>query len=285
MPIDAAELRDCEELAMALADYAVTEMRGRRVLAHERSTKSGPSDWVTVVDIGIEQHVRQELLAAFPGHLIVGEEFGGTADFTVGTPLWYVDPVDGTTNFVHGLPWSSFSLALADDEGLVLGIVADPHRREVFSAVRGRGARVDHEVVSCAGGTDLVGGLVLSELAGTACWPGFTDMVCELSRRECVTRVLGSSALSLASLGAGRATGIVLGGFDPIDVGAGVLIAREGGAVVRTGRAASRVLQASGPRSYDSLGHDLLVAAAPSVVDELVDVLDLVTRSRDAPKS
>ena len=120
MPIDAAQLRDCEELAMALADYSVTEIRGRRVLAEERSTKAGPSDWVTVVDIGIEHHVRQELLAAFPGHTIVGEELGGIANFAAGTPLWYVDPVDGTTNFVHGLPWSSFSLALADDEGLVL---------------------------------------------------------------------------------------------------------------------------------------------------------------------
>ena len=150
MPVDAAELRDCEGLAMALADYAVTEMRGRRVLAEERSTKAGPSDWVTVVDIGIERHVRSELLAAFPGHSIVGEELGGSADFAAGTPLWYVDPVDGTTNFVHGLPWSSFSLALADEEGLVLGVVADPHRGEVFSAVRGRGAQVNHELVSCA---------------------------------------------------------------------------------------------------------------------------------------
>ena len=282
MPVDAAELRDCEGLAMALADYAVTEMRGRRILAEERSTKAGPSDWVTVVDIGIEQHVRNELLAAFPRHSIVGEEFGASADFAAGTPVWYVDPVDGTTNFVHGLPWSSFSLALADDEGLVLGVVADPHRGEVFSAVRGRGAQVNHELASCAPGADLVGGLLLSELAGTACWPGFTEMVRELSRRQCVTRVMGSSALSLASLGAGRATGVVLGGYDPIDVGAGVLIAREGGAVVRAGSAASRVLRAPGGRSHDSLGHDLLLAAAPSLVGELVDVIDLAMGSRDA---
>jgi myo-inositol-1(or 4)-monophosphatase len=281
VPIDAAELCDCEQLALALADYAVTEVRGRRVLAEERSTKAGPSDWVTVVDIGIEHHVRQELRAAFPDHAIVGEEFGGTSEFAAGAPLWYVDPVDGTTNFVHGLPWSSFSLALADDEGLVLGVVADPHRGEVFRAVRGSGAWVNHEPVSRAPGTGLVGGLVLSELKGTACWPGFTELVCELSRRECVTRVMGSSALSLASLGAGRATGVVLGGFDPIDVGAGVLIARESGAVIRAGRAASLVLRAPGEPSGDWLGHDLLLAAAPSVVDELVDIIDLAMR-RDA---
>ena len=282
MPIDAAELRDCEELAMALADYAVTEMRGRRVLAEERSTKTGPSDWVTVVDVGIEHHVRQELLASFPDHAVVGEEFGGSGDFTAGIPLWYVDPVDGTTNFVHGLPWSSFSLALADDVGLVLGVVADPHRGEVFSAVRGRGARVDHELVSCARGTDLAGGLVLSELAGTACWPGFTEMVCELSRRECVTRVMGSSALALASVGAGRATGAILAGFDPIDVGAGVLIAREGGAVVRAGRAVSPVLRAGGGPRDDSLGHDLLLAARPGLVDELVNIVDVAMNSRQS---
>jgi myo-inositol-1(or 4)-monophosphatase len=282
MPIDAAELHDCEGLAMALADYAVREMRGRRVSAEERSTKAGPSDWVTVVDVGIEQYVRQELLAAFPGHTIVGEEFGRSAGFAAGTPLWYVDPVDGTTNFVHGLPWSCFSLALADDEGLVLGVVADPHHNEVFSAVRGSGAQVNHEPVSCVPQVDLVGGLVLSELAGTACWPGFTEMVCELSRRECVTRVMGSSALSLASLGAGRATGVVLGGFDPIDVGAGVLIARESGAVIRAGSGAGPVLRAPGEESHRSLGHNLLIAAAPSLVDELSGIIDLALRSGDA---
>ena len=151
--------------------------------------------------------------------------------------------------------------------------------REVFSAARGRGAHVNHELVSCAPGAGLVGGLLLSELAGTACWPGFTQMVRELSRRECVTRVMGSSALSLASLGAGRATGVVLGGYDPVDVGAGVLIARESGAVVRAGRAASRVLRAPGVPGHDLLGHDLLLAAAPNLVGELVDVIDLAMGS------
>ncbi len=120
---------------------------------------------------------------------------------------------------------------------------------------------------------------MLSELAGTACWPGFTEMVCELSGRGCVTRVMGSSALSLASLGAGRAAGVVLGGFDPIDVGAGVLIAREGGAVVRAGRAASPVLRAAGDPG-ELLGHHVLLAAAPGLVGELVDIVDLALAGR-----
>jgi myo-inositol-1(or 4)-monophosphatase len=282
MPIDAAELRACEELARQLAQYAVTEMDGRRVHADERSTKDGLSDWVTVVDVGIERHVRQQVHAAFPGHSIVGEEFGRSGNFTEGTPVWYVDPVDGTTNFVHGLPWSSFSLAVADDEGLALGVVADPHRGEVFSAVRGHGALVNREPATCTSAGDLVGGLVLSELAGTACWPGFTEMLYELSSRGCVTRVLGSSALSLASVGAGRAGGVVLGGFDPIDVGAGVLIARESGAVVRAGRAASPVLRAGGDPGEDTLGHDLLVAAAPALVDELVEIVELAMAAGNA---
>jgi myo-inositol-1(or 4)-monophosphatase len=150
----------------------------------------------------------------------------------------------------------------------------------VFSAVRGRGAQVNHKPVNCAGGADLVGGLVLSELAGTACWPGFTEVVSALSRRECVTRVMGSSALALASVGAGRATAVVLGGFDPIDVGAGVLIAREGGAVLRAGRAVSPVLRAAGEPSGDSLCHDLLLAASPGVVDELVKIVDVAMLRR-----
>jgi myo-inositol-1(or 4)-monophosphatase len=257
-----------ERLAFDLAAYAVTEIAGRHVGAHERSTKADASDWVTIFDVGIERRVRDEISKAFPDHAIVGEELGTTGHLPGGGLVWYVDPIDGTTNFVHGLPWSSFSLALADDEGIVVGVVADPHRREVFSARRGRGAQVNGEATRCQEATDLVGGAVLAELAGVDCWPGFFDMLSALSAKKCVSRVMGSSALSLASVGAGRAAAVVLAGWNPIDVAAGVLVAREGGALVLAGPSAHPALGAQGLR------RDLLVAVVPGVAAELTAILE-----------
>lgn len=257
-----------EQFALDLAAYAVAEMARGYEGAEGRSTKKDAADWVTVVDVAIERHVREQISAAFPSHAIVGEELGRSGRLSDGGLAWYVDPIDGTTNFVHGLPWSSFSLALADEEGVVLGVVADPYRREVFSARRGGGARLNGEPAHCQGWTELAGGAVLAELAGVECWPGFLDMVSALSAKKCVTRVMGSSALSLASVGAGRASAVVLAGWDPIDVAAGVIIAREGGASLFGGRGVPGLL-GTGP-----LPRELLVGVVPGVAAELREVLD-----------
>lgn len=257
-----------EEAALELAATAMERIGERRVGAQERSTKKDASDWVTVVDVEVERIVREELAARFGDHVVIGEELGASGEVAADSLVWYVDPIDGTTNFVHGLPWSSFSLCLADDEGLVLGVVADPHRREVFSARRGAGARCNGEPVRCRDDATLVGAAVLAELAGVQCWPGMLEMLVSLSEHQCVSRIMGSSALSLASVGAGRAAAVVLAGSNPIDVGAGVLVAREAGAVVIAGAGAPRVLGA------EALSKELLVAVAPGVAAELTDLLE-----------
>jgi len=191
--------------------------------------------------------------ARFPDDRIVGEEFGAT-DADGARATWYVDPVDGTTNYVHGLPWSSFSCAVLDDEGAVVGAVADPYRREVLSAVRGRGARRNGEPTTCASTDTLVGGIFLTELTMTWVWNGLPQLMGRLSEAGCVTRIMGSNALSLASVGAGRAVATLIGEFGPVDCHAGTLIAQESGAAVRF----------EGPS---------VICAAPGVVDELLDLV------------
>jgi myo-inositol-1(or 4)-monophosphatase len=273
MPIGPGIAAQCEVLALRLAQHAMAEVARHRPGPGERATKRHQADWVTVVDVDIERHVRQELHGAFPDHGLTGEELGRSGG-AEGAPRWYIDPIDGTTNFVHGVPWSSFTMALADETGLVVGVVADPYRGEVFSAVRGQGARLNGETMLCPAsggpaGAGLTGGVVLSEQAGVECWPGMLSMVAALSARKCVTRIMGSSALSLATVAAGRASGAVLGGFDPIDVGAGVLIARESGAEVRTGPSADIVL--GGRRD---LSRAVLIAAPVSICDELAPLVE-----------
>ncbi len=269
-----AALDAYEEVALSLASAAMERIGERVVATDERSTKKDPSDWVTVVDVEVERIVREQLAERFGDHVVIGEEFGASGETAADSLVWYVDPIDGTTNFVHGLPWSSFSLCLADDEGLVLGVVADPHRREVFSARRGGGARCNGEPVRCRDEPTLVGAAVLAELAGVQCWPGMLEMLVGLSKHQCVSRIMGSSALSLASVGAGRCAAVVLAGWNPIDVGAGVLIAREAGAVILGGADAHPVLGA------DALSKELLVAVAGPVAAELSQLLEGLASAR-----
>jgi fructose-1,6-bisphosphatase/inositol monophosphatase family enzyme len=207
---------------------------------------------VTETDLAVERHVRDAVQQRFPADSIVGEEFGGS-DREGAQATWYVDPVDGTTNYVHGLPWSSFSCAVVDDEGPAVAAVADPYRREVLSAVRGRGARVNGHPTRCADADTLVGGIFLTELTMQWVWNGLPALMGRLADAGCVTRIMGSNALSLASVGAGRALATLIGEFGPVDCQAGMLIAAEAGAAVRfEGRS--------------------LLCASPGIVDELLEL-------------
>jgi myo-inositol-1(or 4)-monophosphatase len=256
------------ETALELAKSAVTLITDP-MGAPEHLLKDGVADWVTSTDLAVERFVRDRLAHRFPDDSVVGEEFDNTPA-PPGCPVWYVDPVDGTTNFVNGLRICSFSLAVADDAGIAVGVVADVWRNEIFSAVRGAGAHCGDYRMRCREDTTLEGGLVLIELLNTELWDGMTHLMKALGKNACVTRVIGSSALSLANVAAGRAAGVVLGGAHPIDVAAGVLLAREAGAVVRTGPAVDRVL---GPAELGA--GPALVAAAPGVLAALLGAVEV----------
>jgi len=215
---------DAAELAESLAAWAVQRMR---VAPRTRTTKVHPADIVTDTDTAIEQYVRDRIADRFPGHGVAGEELPDTE----GYPVWYVDPVDGTTNYASGLGWCSFTLALADESGPVLGVVADPFRGETFTAQRGAGAFLNGQPIRCGDWQSLDGTVVLTEWNSHQPWPGAFGMIEALARRHCTVRVMGSSALSLATMAAGRAAATVLGEYHPVDSMAGLLIAQEAGAL------------------------------------------------------
>ena len=259
------ELGRASELAIELGRWVIDEV-GRKPASTSPTTKAHAADWVTNVDVSVERRAREVLAEEFPSHAVVGEELGGT-DPPLGRPCWYVDPVDGTTNFVHGLPGYSFSLAVADEEGLAAGVVAAPFTGELFWAVRGEGAWLGGQRLQCSPAKTLVGGIVLVELAGYRMWPGLVELMVRLEERLCVTRVLGSSAYTLASVGAGRAAAACFGGCHPIDCAAGVLVAREAGSRVITGFGAHRVFPADMSASRAGLA-----VAAPGVAEEVLEV-------------
>ena len=232
---------------------------------HQRPTavevKAGPADYVTDTDRDIETYVRERLAEFFPEHAVLGEEFGGEA--APSAPTWFVDPVDGTTNYAHDLPWHSFSLALHDAEGPLVAVVADAGRGEILSAARGLGARRDGVPIRASTATDLAGTVVLTELASHTPWPGQLAFLGRMAKREATVRVMGSSALALATVATGRAAAAVLGGaYQTWDVAAGALIAQEAGARM-FGHDGAEASHSDGPPAGGML------VAAPGVAEDL----------------
>lgn len=247
-----------ERLAGELGAWALAYVRGTDVGPIE--TKAHDADLVTAVDTAVERQVRAAIAEQLPDHHVVGEEEGGHA--VPGEPCWYLDPVDGTTNLAAGLPWNSFSLALAIDREPQLAVVADPWRAELVTARRGAGARVAGMSSRCPDTARLAGGLVLTEWLAHVPFAGMPRLLAELAQRDVTTRIMGSGTLAVTSVGAGRALGAVIGWFNPIDHLAGVLIVHEAGGVVRDRTGADTLWPAGGP----------FLVAAPGVADELTEL-------------
>jgi fructose-1,6-bisphosphatase/inositol monophosphatase family enzyme len=239
-----------------VASHAMQRIVAERPRADQVTTKKTPADWVTETDLAVERLVREAIAERFPDHRIEGEEYGVSgADDAPAT--WLIDPVDGTTNYVHGLPVSSFSLCVADEAGAAAGLVADPYRRDVLSAVRQRGTLRNGVPTQCSDATTLMGGIVLTELAAQSLWRGMADVMQALADAGCVTRIMGSNAFSIAAVAAGRCVATVIGGFNEGDCLAGALIAAESGAAL--------------PWGVPADGAPFL-CAAPGVVDEFLAI-------------
>jgi myo-inositol-1(or 4)-monophosphatase len=228
-----------EQLLPGVADIA--RRAGDIILRHfaapiPTSVKGTRSDIVTAADTEAEAFIVRELLARFPGDHIVGEEGGGQ-----GVPArsaehhWFVDPIDGTVNFAAKLPHFCTSIALATaDRQPLLGVIYDPTRRELFTAVAGQGARLNGEPIRVTQTAELTDAVVSSGFPydkhtnpdnNAKEWTLFLKHI----RGE---RRLGSAALDLCYVGAGRLDGYWEKDLKPWDVMAGLLIAREAGGTV-----------------------------------------------------
>jgi myo-inositol-1(or 4)-monophosphatase len=249
-----AELDACAALMHDVAVCAMERIVAERPRADQIATKTWAADWVTETDLAVERLVREAIASRFPDHRIEGEELGvsGADDAPAS---WLIDPIDGTTNYVHGLPISTFSLSVSDGAGAAVALVADPYRREVLSAVRGRGALRDGVPTRVSGAETLMGAIVLTEYQAQSIWHGMAEAMQALADAGCVTRIMGSNAFSISSVGAGRCVAAAIGGFNPEDCLGAALIAAEAGATL--------------PWGVPAKGEPFL-CAAPGVVDELL---------------
>jgi myo-inositol-1(or 4)-monophosphatase len=209
------------------------DMMMARVGQQVRVDKKSAIDLVTEVDLAIEVMFRELIASRFPDHAVLGEEQGGSAEVPDG-PCWVFDPIDGTTNFAHGLPIFCSSLAFEIDGVAEIAAVYDPTRRELFTAERGVGAFLNGQPLRVSTAAGLIDALLvtgfpydvhqrLEEIVGL-----FAAFV---GRARAVRR-LGSAAIDLCYVAAGRMDGFWERDLKPWDIAGGALIVSEAGGLV-----------------------------------------------------
>lgn len=203
--------------------------------------KSGPSDLVTSADLASQALIVSALAETYPSHRLIGEESTANEPLT-DAPTWIVDAIDGTTNFVCGLPSYCVSIALAIDRVPVAGAVYNPAIDEMFAAARGQGAFLNDVPLRARVCPRMGDALVLTEW-GYERDPAGIDAILQANRRLVARgvrgiRQIGSGALDLCYVAAGRAdavyTGVAGEAWHIWDYAAGALIAEEAGATLTT---------------------------------------------------
>jgi myo-inositol-1(or 4)-monophosphatase len=228
-------MRNADPLFLATATEIVLKAGDIQVAGRAsgfRVGKKGEIDLVTEVDLACERMCRAVLAERFPDHDILAEEFGATANATTPSRFrWVFDPLDGTTNYAHGLPIFCSALSLEIDGRAEVGAIYDPTRRELFTAERELGARLNGAPLHVSSTTDLIDALLVT---------GFPydvhkqsgDLVAlfgEFLARARAVRRLGSAAIDLCYVAAGRLDAFWEQHLQPWDVSAGALILEEAG--------------------------------------------------------
>jgi myo-inositol-1(or 4)-monophosphatase len=199
-----------------------------------RISQKQVNDFVTEVDHAAEAIVIETLLTAYPDHGILAEESGRTHGAQNAENVWIIDPLDGTTNFIHGFPVYCVSIALAVRGKVEQAVIYDPTRNDLFTATNGRGAYMNERRLRVSKRTQLKESLVST---GFPFRPGdnfnnYLRMMAEVMQRTAGLRRPGAAALDLAYVAAGFTEGFFETGLSPWDVAAGSLLVTEAGGLI-----------------------------------------------------
>jgi myo-inositol-1(or 4)-monophosphatase len=229
-----------------------------------RISQKQVNDFVTEVDHAAEQVIIETLLTAYPGHGILAEESGQEHGAKDSEFVWIIDPLDGTTNFIHGLPIYCVSIALAVKGKVEQAVVYDPTRNDLFTATKGRGAFLNDRRLRVSKRIRMQECLIST---GFPFRPGddfkaYLAMMAEVMPRCAGLRRPGAAALDLAYVAAGFTDGFFEAGLSPWDMAAGSLLVSEAGGLVGnfTGEA-------------DFLHQKECLAGSPKIYGQLVSIL------------
>jgi myo-inositol-1(or 4)-monophosphatase len=242
------------------------DMMLARVGGDVHINKKSAIDLVTEVDVAIERMFRELISARFPEHAVLGEEFGGSASVPEG-PCWVFDPIDGTTNFAHGLPIFCSSLALEFDGVAEIAAVYDPTRRELFTAQRGAGAFLNGQPIRVSSAGSLIDAMLVT---------GFPydvhtrlDEIIGLFRafvgQARAVRRLGSAAIDLCYVAAGRMDGFWERDLNAWDIAGGALLVTEAGGRVTGLHGEGFTSRGRSVLASNNLIHDAMIQIVRSV--------------------
>jgi myo-inositol-1(or 4)-monophosphatase len=193
----------------------------------------GPANFVSVADHRAEEAVYSELSKARPGYGFLGEE-GGTREGTDKSHTWIVDPLDGTTNFLHGMPHFAVSIALKREDTIVAGVVYNPANDDLFLAERGKGAFLNDQRLRVAGRKKLNEAVIACGLPhlGRGSFDTSVKEMAALQPKVAGLRRFGAATLDLAWVAAGRFDGFWERNLGAWDMAAGMILVREAGGFV-----------------------------------------------------
>ncbi|MBS0308536.1 MAG: inositol monophosphatase [Proteobacteria bacterium] len=227
-------------------------------------TQKQQNDFVTEVDKAAEQAIIEVLKNAYPDHAILAEESGASTDLSTQENVWIIDPLDGTTNFIHGFPQYCVSIALQQKGQITQAVVYDPTRNDLFTATKGAGAYLNDKRLRVAKRDKLAESLIgtgfpYSSMEGLE---QYIDMFRIMTQKCAGLRRPGAAALDLAYVAAGRLDGFFEKGLKPWDIAAGALLVSEAGGIIG---------DFTGESDYLFKGD--VIAASPKVFAQMVTLL------------
>lgn len=230
----------------------------------------GRNDFVTGVDRGAEREIINIIRKAYPQHAILGEEGGANEIAGANSEVtWIIDPLDGTTNFLHGLPHFAVSIGIQVKGRLEHGVIYAPCTQDLYCATRGSGATLNNRKLRVTTLTSIESALIGTGVPIKAeRLDAYMPMLRVIAERTAGVRRAGSAALDLAYVAAGRLDGYFEIGLKPWDVAAGIVLVQEAGGVVSE-------LYGEG----DALNTGHLIASGTRLHPEFTDVLRAVARA------